>query len=70
MSGTASTVTLNVHRSVRCIASVATHEAVELPMGKLEPDGGVHATVTGATPPVAIGGGNVTVALRLVVRTV
>jgi hypothetical protein len=33
----------------------------------MEPDAGVHATVTGATPPVTVGAGNVTVALRPVV---
>src|SRR5262245_12702761 len=69
MRGTASTVTVKVQRSVRCIASVATQADVELPSGKLEPDGGVHVTVTGATPPVTVGAGNVTVAFRLVVRT-
>ena len=39
-----------------------------MPSGNEEPDGGVHATVTGATPPVTVGDGNMTVAVRPVVR--
>jgi len=59
---------MNEQRSVRCCASVATQEDVELPSGNDEPEGGVHVTVTGATPPATVGGGNMTVALRPVVR--
>ena len=59
---------MNEQRSVRCCASVATQDDVELPSGNEEPDGGVHVTVTGATPPDTVGGGNMTVALRPVVR--
>jgi hypothetical protein len=61
-------VTVNEQRSVRCCASVATQEDVELPSGNEEPDAGVQVTVTGATPPDTVGAGNTTVALRLVVR--
>ena len=69
MSGIDSTVTVNEQRSVRCCASVATHDEVELPSGNDEPDGGVQVTLTGAAPPVTVGAGNITVAARVVVRT-
>jgi len=52
-----STVTVNVQRSVRWRESVATQVVVELPAGKLEPEGGAQATVTGASPPVTVGAG-------------
>ena len=67
MSGIASTVTVKLHRSVRCCASVATHSDVVLPSGNVDPDAGVHVTVTGATPPVTVGAGKLTVVLRPVV---
>lgn len=38
-----------------------------MPSGNVDPDDGVHVTVTGATPPVTVGGGKVTVVLRPVV---
>jgi hypothetical protein len=41
---------------------------VEIPIGNAEPDGGVQTTVTGATPPETVGAGNMTVAVRAVVR--
>src|SRR5438093_1729830 len=56
-TGITSTVTLNVHMSVRCRASVATHVVVVLPTENDEPLGGVHTTDTGAAPPVAVASG-------------
>jgi hypothetical protein len=41
-----------------------------LPVGNDEPDGGVQTTDTGAAPPVTVGAGYETVALRPVVCTV
>ena len=53
--GRRETVTGKVQLAVADEASVAVHVTVVEPSGKVEPDGGVQATVTGARPPVADG---------------
>ena len=49
-------VTVNVHVSVRCFASVAVHVTVVVPTGKLEPLAGAHAVVTGGAPNDVVAG--------------
>jgi hypothetical protein len=49
------TVTVNVQVSVRCRASVAVHETVVGPTGKVEPLSGVQAVVTGVAPAATVG---------------
>jgi hypothetical protein len=53
--GTSVTVTGNVHELARACASVAVHDTVVDPIGNVDPDAGVHATVTGACPPEVVG---------------
>ena len=66
-SGTRATVTVKVHRSVRCTASVAVHVVVDVPTGNAAPDGGEQEIDTGAVPPETVGAAYVTEALLLVV---
>jgi hypothetical protein len=49
------TVTGMLHAAFLKAPSVAVQVAVVDPIGKFEPLGGVHATVTGMMPPVAVG---------------
>jgi hypothetical protein len=53
-SGGGTTVTNNVHVSVRCSPSVAVHDTVVCPMVNNDPDAGVHVVVTGALPFTAV----------------
>lgn len=55
--GGGATVTVNVHESLRCCASVTVHVTEVGPIGKLDAGGGVHAFVTGDAPPAVRGGG-------------
>src|SRR5688500_9487726 len=55
------TVTVKLQEAVRCRASVPMHVTLVAPIGKFEPDAGLHATVTGGAPPEAAGVWNVTV---------
>ena len=54
-SGMRDTVTGNVQELVRLCLSVAVHVIVVEPSANVDPDAGVHATVTGASPPDASG---------------
>jgi hypothetical protein len=54
------TLTGNTQAAVRFNASVAVQETSVDPTGKVVPDGGSHATVTGVWPPSASGVGYVT----------
>lgn len=51
------TVTVNVHEALRWSASRAVHVTLVDPTAKLDPLAGVHEVVTGAVPPVTVGGG-------------
>jgi hypothetical protein len=53
---------LNEHAAVRTL-SVALQVTVVTPSGNEVPDGGAHVTVMGGVPPVAVGAGNVTIAV-------
>jgi hypothetical protein len=53
-SGGGTTVTSNVHVSVRCNASVAVHDTAVCPMLNIDPDAGMHVVVTGALPFTAV----------------
>lgn len=57
------TVTVKLHVAVLPDASVAVQVTVVVPMGNVEPEGGVHATVTPGQLSDAVGAGKVTVAL-------
>jgi hypothetical protein len=46
-SGVRFTVTANEHDAVRLRPSVAVHCTVVVPSGNVEPDSGVHETLTG-----------------------
>jgi hypothetical protein len=45
---------LNVHWSVRCRESVATHVTIVVPMVKFAPLAGVQIVLIGGAPPVAV----------------
>jgi hypothetical protein len=48
------TVTLNVHWSVRCRESVATHVTIVVPTLKFDPLAGVQVVLIGGAPPVDV----------------
>jgi hypothetical protein len=59
MVGTAVTSTENPQLAFRPVASVAIHITPVTPVENNAPDAGVHATDTGAVPPVVVGDANV-----------
>ena len=58
----ACTVMVNMHRALRCRASVAVHVTDVDPIDTLAGLAGLHAVVIGLCPPVTVGGGYVTTA--------
>jgi hypothetical protein len=61
--GAGRTVTVNVQKSVSCVASLAVHVTFDIPTGNDEPLGGVQPNDTGGVPPATRGDANVTVAV-------
>jgi hypothetical protein len=59
-SGVRVTVTVNEHELVRFRASVPVHVTVVAPIGKVDPEAGVHANVTGSLPAATVGAAKVT----------
>jgi len=59
-SATSKVVTVNEHVAVLPAVSVAVQTTVVTPIGKHEPEGGLHATTTPGQLSLAVGGGNVT----------
>lgn len=49
------TVTVNEHEAVALLPAVAVQRTFVVPTGNVPPDAGAQLTLTGATPPVAVG---------------
>jgi hypothetical protein len=54
-AGGLATATLKLHDAVRCRASVAVHDTVVVPTGKVLPLGSEQVVLTGAAPPLTVG---------------
>ena len=54
LSVTETSVTVNEQAVCRPSESLAVQVAVVVPAGNVDPDGGLHATTTGGSPPVTV----------------